>query len=213
MRMISMAGYKSALLLLLLLGSVSAGLVSSLQAAQMKPEQVINASYTSIQKLISDRILVAGMPEPVLLELMESELGPIIDFEQISRKVMGKFARQASTAHLQRFNQVFKHTLVNTYSKGLDRLDELDKFEVGGAEYDPRGKRASVASTIILKGGVRYQVQYSLFLNDQQQWKVENLIVEGVNIGLVFRNQFAHYMEQYNDISKVIDNWGLVKAE
>jgi len=196
-----------------MLGSLSAVMMTSVQAAQMKPDQVVNGSYESIQKLITDRILVAGMPEAELLTLMENELGPVIDFEQISRKVMGKFARQASAAQLQRFNQVFKHTLVNTYSKGLDRLDELEKFEVAGAEYDPRGKRSSVASTIILKGGERYQVQYSLFLNDQQEWKVENLIVEGINIGLVFRNQFAHFMEQYNDINQVIDNWGSAKAE
>ena len=65
----------------------------------------------------------------------------------------------------------------------------------------------------MLKGGEQYQVQYSLFLNDQQQWKVENLVVEGINIGLVFRNQFAHYMEQFNDVSKVIESWGIVKAE
>ncbi|MEH6823169.1 MAG: ABC transporter substrate-binding protein [Motiliproteus sp.] len=188
-------------------------MVSGLQAAQMKPEQVINASYVSIQKLISDRVLVAGMPELELLGLMENELGPLIDFERVSRKVMGKYARRASAAHLLRFNQVFKRTLIRTYSKGLDRLDELDAFVVAGAAYDKSKKRAKVGSTIILKGGERYQVQYSLFLNAQKQWKVENLVVEGINIGLVFRNQFAHYMEQYNDIPKVIDNWGVAQAE
>lgn len=199
--------------LLLLVGLLSAGVMANVQASQDKPEQVVNGSYQSIQRLISDRILVAGMPEQTLLELMETELGPVIDFERISRKVMGKYARQANAAELLRFNQAFKTTLVKTYSKGLDRLDELDTFEVSSADYDPKGERASVASVIVLKGGERYQVQYSLFLNKQEQWKVENLIVEGINIGLVFRNQFAHYMEQYNDISKVIDNWGVVKAE
>lgn len=208
---VSVRGFKMALLLLV--GLLSAGVMTPLQAVQQKPEQVINASYLSIQKLVKDRVLVAGMPEQALLDLMEHELGPVIDFERISRKVMGKYARQASDAHLQRFNKVFKSTLVNTYSKGLDRLDELDRFEIGGADYDSRGIRASVSSIIILKGGERYQVQYSLFLNEQEQWKVENLVVEGINIGLVFRNQFAHFMEQYDDISKVIDNWGLVKAE
>ncbi|MFT6915777.1 MAG: phospholipid transport system substrate-binding protein [Motiliproteus sp.] len=211
MKSVSIQGIKTSLLLLL--GLLSAGVMAPLQAAQEKPEQVINASYLSIQKLITDQVLIAGMPEQGLLELMENELGPVIDFKRISRKVMGKYARQASDDQLQLFNNVFKRTLVSTYSKGLDRLDELDTFEVESADYDARGIRASVGSTIALKGGERYQVQYSLFLNDQEQWKVENLVVEGINIGLVFRNQFAHYMEQYDDISKVIANWGVTKAQ
>ncbi|MFT5719848.1 MAG: phospholipid transport system substrate-binding protein [Motiliproteus sp.] len=211
MRSVSIPRLK--VVLLLWLGLLSVGVMAPLQAAEEKPEQVINASYLSIQKLINDQVLVAGMQEQKLLDLMELELGPVIDFERISRKVMGKYARQASDAQLLDFNQVFKRTLVNTYSKGLDRLDELDTFEVGSADYDARGIRASVGSSIVLKGGERYQVQYSLFLNEQSQWKVENLVVEGINIGLVFRNQFAHYMEQYDDISKVIANWGVTKVE
>ena len=188
-------------------------MANAAQAPSIKPEQVINGSYQSLLKLIKDKVLVAGMPEQALLDLMENELGPVVDFEQISRKVMGKYVRQASEANMTRFNQVFKNTLVNTYSKGLDRIDELERFEVGDAVYDKRGNRAKVDSLIVLKGGEQYQVQYSLFLNDQQQWKVENLVVEGINIGLVFRNQFAHYMEQFSDVSKVIESWGIVKTE
>ncbi|MEH6471070.1 MAG: ABC transporter substrate-binding protein [Halopseudomonas sp.] len=188
-------------------------MATAVQADQKKPEQVVDESYQSLRKLITDNVLIAGMPEQDLLDLMENELGPVIDFERISRKVMGKYARQASEAELVEFHKVFKKTLVSTYSKGLDRLDELDSAEVGDAVYDKKRKRAKVPSVIILKGGERYQVLYSMFLNKQQQWKVENLVVEGINIGLVFRNQFAHYMEQYNDVSMVIENWGIVKAE
>ena len=180
---------------------------------EASPEQVISISYTSLQKLIDDQVLVAGMAEEELLALMEQELGPVVDFNRIARKVMGKFSRRASEDQLQKFNEVFKRTLVKTYSKGLDELDKLAGTEVGEAVFDNKRKRAKVPSVIILKDGTRYQVQYSMFLNKQQQWKVENIIVEGVNIGLVFRNQFAHYMETHNDIDLAIENWGTVKAE
>ena len=177
------------------------------------PTQVISDSYQSLQRLIDDKVLVAGMPEPELLALMEKELGPVVDFARISRKVMGKFARRASDEQREQFNAVFKESLVKTYSKGLENLDQLKATEVGEAVFDQKKKRAKVPSVIILKDGQRFQVQYSMFKNKQSQWKVENIIVEGVNIGLVFRNQFAHYMEQYNDVGQVIENWGIVSAE
>ena len=46
------------------------------------------------------------------------------------------------------------------------------------------------------------------------QWKVRNVIVEGINIGLLFRDQFAQAMKaNRNDLDAVIDNWGSVVAK
>ncbi len=188
------------------------------QAAQLptetiKPEQVIGDSYRSIQQKIDDKVLVVGMPDAQLLQLIEQELGQLFDFQRVSRKVMGKYARQASEQQLVEFDRVFKQTLVATYSKGLDGLDQLQTVEIGDAVYDRNGVRAKVPTVVVLKDGQRFQVLYRMFSNDLQQWRADNLTVEGVNIGLVFRNQFAHSMEQYNDMDKAIDNWGVITAE
>ncbi len=180
-----------------------------LQANVIAPKGVIEERYQSLLKLVEDKVLVAGMPEDQLLLLMEKELDPVVDFPRVSRKVMGKFARQATDQQLSEFNTIFKRTLVNTYSKGLDQLDQLDRVEVAEPVLDKKGDRAQVSSVISLKGGQNYRVIYSLFLKDKQRWMVENIIVEGVNIGIVFRNQFAHYMEQYGEnIDQVLAHWG-----
>ena len=45
------------------------------------------------------------------------------------------------------------------------------------------------------------------------QWKVRNVIVEGINMGLLFRDQFAQAMQaQGGDLEAVISNWGNVVA-
>lgn len=182
-------------------------------APVVSPDQVISQSYRSIQQKIDQEILVAGMPEDQLLQLVEQELGQLFDFKRVSRKVMGKYARQASDAQLEQFDRVFKQTLVATYSKGLDSLELLKTVEVGETVYDRKKIRAKVPTVVVLNDGQRFAVLYRMFINNQQQWRAENLIVEGINIGLVFRNQFSHYMEQHNDISKAIENWGQIAAE
>ncbi|WP_210396917.1 MlaC/ttg2D family ABC transporter substrate-binding protein [Motiliproteus sediminis] len=172
------------------------------------PEQVIQNSYTSLRQLIDSRQLVAGMPEEQLFALMERELTPVVDFPRVARKVMGKYARRASNEQHLRFTEVFKKTLVSTYSKGLEHLDRLEAVEVAAPVFNEQQSLAKVPMTIRLTGGESYAVVYSMFITGEGSWLVENIVVEGVNIGLVMRNQFAHYMDQYNDVEAAITNWG-----
>ena len=44
--------------------------------------------------------------------------------------------------------------------------------------------------------------------NTSGAWKVRNIIVDGINLGLTYRNQFDGAMSRHgNDIEKVIGNW------
>ena len=184
-------------------------MVSALvQANESSPDAVIQNSYESILQLIKDKKLVAGMPVEELHALMDAELGPVVDFPRVARKIMAKYSRQASDQQLENFTLAFKRTLVNTYAKGLEHIDRLDKMEVLDTIIDKRGVRAKVATNVGLSSGEIYRVDYSLYLNDDKQWKVENIVVEGINIGITFRNQFASQMEQFGDMDAVIQNWG-----
>lgn len=53
-----------------------------------------------------------------------------------------------------------------------------------------------------------YTIQFSLRRADDGQWQVRNIIMNGVNIGLTFRNQFASAMDTTGgDLDEVIDDW------
>ena len=177
-------------------------------ATMTKPEQTIDGLYKSFFQLVENGRIKASTPESDVFLLMEQELGPVVDFSRIAQKVMGKYSRQASADQLDRFTLVFKKTLVSTYSKGLEKIDLLDKVEVRAGMLDGSGDRAQVPTAILLKDGSVYNVVYSMFENGSG-WNIDNIVVEGVNLGLVFRNQFAHYMQQYgNRIDDVIVHWG-----
>ena len=47
-----------------------------------------------------------------------------------------------------------------------------------------------------------------MYLNDQGKWKLINIVINGVNLGLTFRNQFYSLMKsESNDIDLVIEKW------
>ena len=57
-------------------------------------------------------------------------------------------------------------------------------------------------------------VTYQMVLDNQGQWKVRNLILNGINLGLTFRNQFASTVEAHHgNLDKAIANFVPAAAE
>lgn len=55
--------------------------------------------------------------------------------------------------------------------------------------------------------GSIYPVSYTLE-KINGEWKVRNVIINGINIGKLFRDQFQDSMQRNgNDLDKVINNW------
>lgn len=55
--------------------------------------------------------------------------------------------------------------------------------------------------------GAVYPVSYTLE-NINGEWKVRNVIINGINIGKLFRDQFADAMQRNgNDLDKTINGW------
>lgn len=55
--------------------------------------------------------------------------------------------------------------------------------------------------------GAVYPVSYTL-VKINNEWKVRNVIINGINIGKLFRDQFADAMQRNgNNLDKTIDGW------
>jgi phospholipid transport system substrate-binding protein len=56
--------------------------------------------------------------------------------------------------------------------------------------------------------GTVYPVTFQMKKNAQGQWMAENLIVNGINLGLTFRNQFGSAVnDNNNNLDKAIAGW------
>lgn len=116
-----------------------------------------------------------------------------------------KYSRKATPAQMQRFQENFKRSLMQFYGNAL--LEYNNQGITVGAEKKDGDDRASVDMTVKGNNGAVYPVSYTLTkLNGE--WKVRNVIVNGINIGKLFRDQFADAMQRNgNDLDKTIDGW------
>ena len=134
-------------------------------------------------------------------------LQPLVDFKRISRNVMGKYYKDANKTQIEKFNKVFKSTLLNSYSKTLAEFKDERIIVSKETKKSSKGNREKVFLQIFTSTKV-YPATYDMYLNDQGQWKLINIVINGVNLGQAFRNQFYSLMKsESNDIDLVIEKW------
>ncbi|MHA6163842.1 MULTISPECIES: MlaC/ttg2D family ABC transporter substrate-binding protein [Pseudomonas] len=137
---------------------------------------------------------------------LNGNLGPVVDADGISKSIMTvKYSRKATPEQMQRFQENFKRSLMQFYGNALLEYNNQ------GITVDPAkaedGDRTSVGMKITGNNGAVYPVQYTMQKIDGE-WKVRNVIVNGINIGKLFRDQFADAMQRNgNSLDKTIDGW------
>ena len=160
-----------------------------------------------------DKMESAGQEseKQVLLEdffgRITATLEPVVDFNWISLNVMGPFRKQATGEQRTQFREIFKRGLVETYGRGLLTYSDQE-IVVHPLEDGEVDKRKVVVNQEIRGVDQSYPLQYSMGLNRDGEWKVINVIINGINLGKTFRNQFTQAAKKYDgDLDKVIANW------
>ncbi|MDX5976497.1 MlaC/ttg2D family ABC transporter substrate-binding protein [Vreelandella alkaliphila] len=177
------------------------------QAQSKSPEALVRENVNEFMEQINGREDYYANNLNELKALVNDSLNDVADFRYIGASVMGSYFRNATPEQRSRFADVFRQTLIDTYTRGLVTFD-YDELRV---LTDQRGQRyedqASVDMEVVATNGQVYPVSYSLRLSNGE-WKVVNVIVNGINLGLTFRNQFDQSMRENNrDYDAVIRSW------
>ena len=184
----------------------------------IQSEMSIPANLTAHQtiELVTERLaqtltlsseLYKKTPD-IFYQKVEGVLSPAINFDKITRGVMGsRYYRQASSEQRQQFITVFRSGLIRTYAKGLLGFNQ-SKIEVLPPKNNVSGKKKVIVKQKIYGQDGVYPLSYSMSINKDAKWRLYNVTINGINLGLTFRNQFAQSMKDHGgDIDQVITNW------
>lgn len=161
---------------------------TSVQAApEPAPVFVKRISDKLVERLVKERPNYQKNPA-VLNTIVKENIEPYVDFNGFARGVMGQYYRQATPAQRSSFTQTFRQSLVRTYAKGLSAYNnESYSIRPFTAGRDP--SKAVVSMDFKTNNG-NIPVTYQL-VQSGDSWKVRNVSLNGIDIGLTFRNQFA----------------------
>ncbi|MFT4748941.1 MAG: phospholipid transport system substrate-binding protein [Pseudohongiellaceae bacterium] len=183
----------------MLSGSLLAQDKTAVETAEMGVQALLDTAASSKEFFLSDRDRYYGEIETVL----ES----FVDFNAVATVVMNRFAGSASEAQTERFADILRTTLTRFYGASLVSYNgqQLVFLPPENPTTDPR------ADTVVgmeLQGDMSFKLQYQMFLNEDEQWKLKNLSLAGINLGRQYFTQFSALMSQHNnDIDAVLNNW------
>ena len=201
----------TALLLVLLMPFTASQAYAQAAKQPATPAPATSAGPDAVIKTVTDQLmdsiakgktLVKSDPEKYYQQV-ESYMEDAVDFSFIARQVMGKHRKGASPEQIASFETVFKRSLVETYVKGMSTFADLKMtIRPPSSPYPAYGK-ANVVQTIKTPSGENNVAYVMGKIKDKGDWKIINVVLNGANLGKIFRSQFDQ---------SVKDNGGSVDA-
>ncbi len=205
---------------------IVAGARAEGQAAETTAHDVVRETSQQVMAVVEEAESYADEDPERYFGEVQQILDPVIDFRGFARGVMGPYAsseryrslddagRVQLRAQLDRFTEVMRVGLVRTYSKGLLAFGG-SRIEVSQPSPDEaQQSRVSVEQLIFSDETQPYIVMYQMGRSKSGEWKLRNVIIESVNLGEIYRNQFqAAARKADGDLDQVIDSWSAIEVE
>lgn len=197
---------KKSLLSLFIASALLAGtpLLASAQAA--KPAAAAPAAQGSASKLVLDsstRILTTleqrraeFRKDPAALkQFITTEFNRMFDRDYAARLVLGVHGRGASEADVKLFSDALADNLMSRYGTSLLDFNSKLRVRVKSETPLPGNRGVKVSSEMLRDGGEPIPVDY-LIRNVGGQWRVFDVMVEGISYVQTFKNQFDAPLRQ-----------------
>lgn len=183
---------------------VAAGLA---QASWDEAAAVVDGATHNVLAVLDDESMKEEARFGDLLVEIDRVLTPVVDFDYISKRVMGKYYRRANAQQREQFSGVFKTTLLKTYARALVGF-QIESYRLAKpAKPSPKAEKQAVSVMVKSANGTEFTLVYFM-LKREGVWTLVNASLDGINLRLTFKNQFASMaQEQRGKVAAVIASW------
>lgn len=196
------------------------------QGGSQAAHEVVNATTQDVMAAVAEAGSYVDRDPERYYRQVQTILDPVIDFRGFARSVMGPYAsseryRSLDAAgqallreQLDRFTEVMRLGLVRTYSKGLLAYGGARIEVMAAADQDAAANKASVKQLVYSGQPEPYVLIYQMGRASSGEWQLRNIVIEGVNLGEIYRSQFEASARKHNgDLNAVIDSWTAVEVK
>ena len=131
---------------------------------------------------------------------------PMVDVGLVSRLILSKAYATATEEQISLFQTRTKKLLLDTYITALLEFEDYD-LETSRKIKVNKNKTLEVEINFF-SASDSFKSKFTLYKNKQGELKIINIIIDGINLGLTFRNQFQDNLKNENyDLDKAIETW------
>ena len=161
-----------------------------LQGYAATPMETVETGVDKVLKTLSDPAFKAKSKEEQITTI-STEIESVFDFEELSRRTLGRGWKKFSAEQQTEFVKLFKELLQGVYADRL--LAYSDQKVIYDKEITLKKGRAEVQSYLQTSDGTKIPLFYRLS-DKSGSWKVYDVIIEGVSMVKNYRTQFRQIL-------------------
>lgn len=174
---------------------------STIEARAESPRDAMKGTIQEMIAILGDE----GLKKPERAEerrrKLEKVIGARFDYEEMAKRSLGKRWRKLRDSEQQEFVRLFTALLVRSYAS---KIEGYSGEQVEYLNERTKGKYAEV-KTKVISGKVEIPLDYRM-LNRSNQWRVYDVVVDGVSLVRNYRGQFAKIIKasSYDDLVQTL---------
>ena len=138
---------------------------------------------------------------------------PMVDVQLVSRLILNKAYKSASQEQIYRFQERTKKLLLDTYVSTLLEFKDYEIFTNAKIKTN-KNKTFEIEIKFDSSSSYSFITKFTVYRNKGGELKIINIIIDGINLGLTFRNQFQGVLEKEgNNLDKAIESWQPLSSE
>ncbi len=155
-------------------------------AAAPTATDAVRSTIDEVLRVLGDKDLKQPTRSEERRQLLEKVVGGRFDYQEMSRRSLGAPWNQLNDKDKQEFVDLFRTLLTNTYA------DRVETYSGDGVKYlnERTEKEYAEVRTKVLSGKTEIPMDYRL-LNKSNDWRVYDVVVDGVSLVNNYRGQFS----------------------
>ncbi len=153
----------------------------------------MKGTIDEVLKILHDKDLKQPGKADERRQVLEKVVGARFDYQEMSRRALGAPWNTLSDKDKQEFVGLFQSLLVSSYA------DKIETYSGEGVQYinERTEKDYAEVRTKVLTGKTDIPLDYRL-LNKSGEWRVYDVVVDGVSLVNNYRGQFTKILRSSN---------------
>ena len=155
--------------------------------------EAMKATIDEVLRVLKDKELKQPAKADERRQRLETVVGGRFDYEEMSRRALGAPWNQLADKDKQEFVALFRTLLTNSYA------DKIETYSGEGVQYinERTEKEYAEVRTKVLTGKTEIPLDYRM-LNKAGDWRVYDVILDGVSLVNNYRGQFSKILKSSN---------------
>ncbi len=158
-------------------------------AAQGSASKLVLDSSSRIIGTLDSRRAEFRKNPTALRQYVDTEFNRVFDRDYAARLVLGVHGRGAPESDVKLFADAMADNLMSRYGSSLLDFNSQLRVRVKSETALPGGRGVKVATELLRSDGAPVPIDY-LMRNSGGQWKVFDVMIEGISYVQTFKNQF-----------------------